>query len=461
MLNISENTIDSRLNPKDYHSFHGLHARYVRRSFSQWMLFLLLVLVAILFLPWTQNVSLEGELTSLSPSTRPQTIHTTIPGRIEKWYVVEGDSVKKGDTIVYITEIKDSYFDPNLLARTREQLDAKQGSIGTYTQKADALARQADALRQALKLKTEQLRNKVQQSKFKIAADSTEYEAARRNLEIAKAQYDRYKILFDQNLKSRTQLEEKELKVQETQAKMISAQNKFLNSQNELMNARIELDNVVNEYNEKITKTESDRFSAISSQFEAQSEVAKLSNTLANYNVRSSYHYITAPQDGYIVRALRAGIGETVKEGEEIVSILPKGYTPAVEMFISPMDLPLIRKGQVARLQFDGWPAIVFSGWPQASYGTFSGRVFAIDRVAGTSGKYRVLISPDSNDAKHWPSMLQPGSGVKGFAMLKDVPIWYELWRQINGFPADFYQEGGDGTGGKKKGKEEKKKEAK
>jgi len=23
--------------------------------------------------------------------------------------------------------------------------------------------------------------------------------------------------------------------------------------------------------------------------------------------------------------------------------------------------------------------------------------------------------------------------------LLKDVPIWYELWRQINGFPPDYY----------------------
>lgn len=452
MLNISENNIANRIHPEDYHSFHGLEARYVRKNFSRWMLLLLVCLIGILFLPWTQNIQLEGELTSLSPGTRPQTVHTTIPGRIEKWYVAEGDSVKKGDTIVFITEIKDSYFDPNLLERTQEQVNAKQGSIGTYTQKADALSRQADALRQALKLKTEQLRNKVDQAKFKIAADSTEYEASKRNLDIARAQYDRFKTLFDQDLKSRTQLEEKELKVQETQAKLASAQNKFLNSKNELMNARLELSNVVNEYNEKITKTESERFSALSSGFESQSEVSKLTNTLANYQMRASYYYITAPQDGYIIRALKAGLGETVKEGEEIVSILPKGYTPAVEMYISPMDLPLIHKGQTTRLQFDGWPAIVFSGWPEASYGTFSGEIAAVDRVAGANGKYRVLISPDHNDAKHWPSMLQPGSGVKGFALLKDVPIGYELWRQINGFPADFYQEDGDGTGGKKKG---------
>jgi hypothetical protein len=30
---------------------------------------------------------------------------------------------------------------------------------------------------------------------------------------------------------------------------------------------------------------------------------------------------------------------------------------------------------------------------------------------------------------------LRQGSGVLGWTMLDDVPIWFELWRQLNGFP--------------------------
>jgi hypothetical protein len=35
---------------------------------------------------------------------------------------------------------------------------------------------------------------------------------------------------------------------------------------------------------------------------------------------------------------------------------------------------------------------------------------------------------------------LKIGSGAQGIVLLKDVPIWYELWRNVNGFPPDFYQ---------------------
>ena len=159
----------------------------------------------------------------------------------------------------------------------------------------------------------------------------------------------------------------------------------------------------------------------------------------SNYTVRSGYYCVTASQAGYVTRAIRAGIGETVKEGEELVSIMPIRYDLAVEMYVEPVDLPLLSPGHLVRFIFDGWPAIVFSGWPDVSYGAFGGKVFAIDRMISENGKYRILVAPDPNDHP-WPEGLRVGSGAIGMALLDDVPIWYELWRQLNGFPPNFYQ---------------------
>ena len=58
---------------------------------------------------------------------------------IQKWYVREGDFVKAGDTIIYISEVKSEYFDPELIARTAEQVSAKSQSITSYEGKMDAL----------------------------------------------------------------------------------------------------------------------------------------------------------------------------------------------------------------------------------------------------------------------------------------------------------------------------------
>jgi hypothetical protein len=33
------------------------------------------------------------------------------------------------------------------------------------------------------------------------------------------------------------------------------------------------------------------------------------------------------------------------------------------------------------------------------------------------------------------------GSGTKGWVMLNNVPVWFEIWRQFNGFPASLYEQ--------------------
>ena len=118
---------------------------------------------------------------------------------------------------------------------------------------------------------------------------------------------------------------------------------------------------------------------------------------------------------------------------------MPVRVDYAVELFVRPVDLPLLSPGQKVRFMFDGFPAIVFSGWPQSSYGTFGGVIVAIESSVSTNGKFRVLVGEDKND-KPWPPTLKMGTGAAGIALLKDVPIWYELWRNINGFPPDYYQ---------------------
>ena len=132
-------------------------------------------------------------------------------------------------------------------------------------------------------------------------------------------------------------------------------------------------------------------------------------------------------------------MGETFKEGEQLVSIMPANYDLAVEMFVRPIDLPLIHIGEKVRVQFDGWPAIVFSGWPNISYGTYGAEVIAIENFISSNGMFRVLLSPDNKTAP-WPTAIRVGSGARTIALLENVPIWYELWRQINSFPPNFYQ---------------------
>lgn len=443
MLNISENTITHNVRTERYASFGKMSLAGSHQLLTRWLLLALVLFIVFLFLPWTQNIQSDGAVTTLKPEQRPQYIPSAIAGRIEKWYVQEGQLVRKGDTIVHISEIKAEYFDPLLVERTEQQVGAKEGSIRAYSDKAVALEDQIAAMRSELDFKQQQLRNKIQQAGFKIAADSADFVQAVLQDSVARIQYQRSQNLFEQGLEPRSKVEDRRVKLQETAAKVISARNKLDVSRNELGIARLDLSTVQYEYNQKIAKAASERFSTLSSIYDAEAGVNKLRIESANYRQRSSFYYILAPQDCYITKTMTPGIGETVKEGDPIVSIVPADYQLAVELYINPMDLPLVHFGQEVRFIFDGWPAFIFSGWPGQSFGTYSGQVIAIDNMISENGKYRILVMADEAD-KAWPRELRPGSGAKGIALLNNVPLWYEIWRQFNGFPPDFYKNGKD-----------------
>lgn len=439
MLNISENTNTAhKIDKSKFRSFSLVKDYCANKIFTRLITAFFIALLASMFLPWTQNIRSKGYVTSLRPDQRPQTIHSIIGGRIEKWFIQEGDFVQKGDTILFLSEIKDEYMDPDLLERTQQQIDAKELALESYAQKIIALDEQIRALNSIQKLKIEQTHNYIKQAHLKIQSDSIDYEASKTNFEIAKRQLDRAKKMNDEGLNSLTELETRKLKLQETEAKMVSAENKLLTSQNDLINYEVELSSVENQYSEKLSKSESEKYSAMSALYNAEATLSKMQNQYMNYSVRTGLYYVTAPQDGYITQTIRSGIGETVKQGDDLVSVMPADFDLAVEMYVKPIDLPLLKVGDKVRFMFDGWPSIVFSGWPGISFGTFGGEVVAIDNFISKGGKYRILVARDKNSVE-WPEQLRVGAGADGIALLKDVPVWYEIWRQLNGFPPDYY----------------------
>tara|TARA_R110001606_G_scaffold1635_4_gene6027 strand:+ start:7716 stop:9074 length:1359 start_codon:yes stop_codon:yes gene_type:complete len=439
MLNISNNQLNKKVDLKKFKSGKHIFSKEYYKAFNKFLLIFTILGFILLFLPWTQNITSQGQVTTLTPNQRPQTIQSQIPGRIEEWYVKEGDFVKKGDTILRISEIKSDYFDTRLIERTNDQINAKSSSVTAYQEKVAALERQISALKNDQQLKIQQTENKLLQSKLKVKSDSIDYKAAKTNTSIAERQFKRTETLQLEGLKAVKDVEEKRLKLQETQAKLISQENKLLASRNNILNAKLELSRIAATYTDKISKAQSDMFTAKSAGFEAKAQVSKLENSNSNYKVRNSLLFVTAPQNGYINKAIKGGIGGTFKEGEDLVGIMPEKYDLAVETYVRPIDLPLLHIGEKVRVQFDGWPAIVFSGWPNVSYGTYGAKVVAIENFISDNGKYRVLLASDNTD-NTWPTAIRVGSGARTIALLEDVPIWFEIWRQLNSFPPNYYQ---------------------
>ena len=427
---------ESNFTPSSVRSIY----RYDRNSkVGYWVLGVFGFLLILLFLPWTQNISSSGHVTTLYQDQRPQQINTVIPGKIVKWYIKEGDVVKKGDTIVELADVKDDYLDTNLVARTRDQLVSKEQKLLFYSEKINAIESQINAIENNRNLKINSLENKIEQFKRKLISDSSEVIAAEVDYKISQEQLTRGKQLFNQGVVSLVEFERRTAQNNKALAILTEKQQKLLNTRQDINIVKIDINSARQEADDKIFKSRSEIATSRGEIAGTTGDVAKNRNILANYISRGNQKWLIAPQDGQIIKAKKSGINEIVKEGEMIVEMVPTQIDFAIELFVEPMDLILINRGQKVRMIFDGFPAIVFSGWPNNSYGTFGGEISMVENNRNENGKFRILVIPDS-DQKGWPKELKTGTGARGFALLNTVPIWYELWRQINGFPPDYYK---------------------
>lgn len=444
MLQISKSKISDKFDSSELYSMSMMHSHRFGKTVSYVLIGIFIMSFLIMFLPWQQNIfSVDGSVSALYPEDRPQKIETTIAGRIAKWHVHEGQHIKKGEPILTLTEVKDKYFDPNYSIRLEEQFNSKKDVLEESKQKIGAIDQQIQALENANSYSLEKARNKLKQAYLKNRSDSADYAAEKINFKIAQDQYDRSVKMYDQGLIPLYELEKRKGKFQESNSKMVSYDNKLNVSRNEILNAKIELNSIVAEYSDKISKARSERSSALMYLSNSEAEVSKLQNEIANLDIRNEQYVVYAPQNGYIVQALKTGLGEIIKEGEEVASIMPENPKMAVEMYVYPMDVPLLSPGRKVRLEFDGWPALQFSGWPSVAVGTFGGKIEVIDRVESKNGKFRILVTPDEHD-EPWPKQLRMGSGVQGWAMLDEVKVGYEIWRQLNGFPASLKEKPSD-----------------
>lgn len=313
-------------------SFDAIYRSDKTSSVRYWFLGIMLFGIAFMFVPWTQNIRAKGTITTLRQEQRPQEINAPIAGKIIKWFVKEGDFVKKGDTILQISEIKAEYLDPNLVGRTQQQVDAKRGTIDFYQDKIGTTQSQIAALNEAKKLKIEQLNNKLRQLDNKLAGETAELSAVSNELILAKDQFERQQKMYDEGLVSQTQLQQRNLSYQNALAKKIMVENKLAQTQQEVTNVKIEKNSVEQEYTEKISKAQGDRFQSLSQIATGEGDVAKLENAVANYTIRNGMYVILAPQDGQVIQAKKSGIGEILKDGERISVIVPNVTEYAVEL---------------------------------------------------------------------------------------------------------------------------------
>lgn len=419
-------------------SYKKIYGKEITSIIPKWGIYIILVMVLFLFLPWTQNIRTSGKVTSLEQNSRAQELNSPIAGKIIEWKVIEGKYVKKGDTIAILAEIKAEYLDPELMNRTQDQITAKESYVNFYQEKIRTIDLQIKALEEGNRLKLKQLDNKLKQLQNKLSGQKSELKSADTNYELAKDQFSRYEQLFKEGLISKTEFQKRQGYLQESFAKKTVIENYIEQTNQEITIVELEKNNVSQDYIVKANKTQGEKFEANSIIQNSLSDIAKLKNQYQNYARRNDFYTVIAPQDGQLIQVSKAGIGEIVKDGESLAKIVPNQNTYAIEVYASPTDVALLKNGERVRIMFDGYPTVLFSGWPQVSVGTFSGKVYAVESYISPNNLFKVLVQEDAKE-KAWPPNLKQGTGVRAIILLNDVPIWYEIWRNINGFPPNFY----------------------
>ncbi len=404
---------------------------YVGKTVKWLLITFFLLPCLMLFLPWQQNIRATGSVTAFSANERKQTVDAPITGLITKWHVQEGSAVKKGDLLLEMTDV-----DPNFQGRLQQQRDNLSQKLAAKTLEFNAYQTQVQNLITARDSKVASAEYKLATAKQKVLSSNEALLSAQATLDAANLQFERLQGLFNEGLVSKRELELAERdqiistrNVNSATANQQAAKAEERAAQVEIQQIRADAQSSINSNNATLNKI--------------KGEIADSQNSLTSSEIslaRQSAKLI-APRDGTVFRIPVNTSSEIVSSGQPLLVVVPKTQSRAVELLVDGLDAALILPGSIVRLEFEGWPAILFSGWPQVTIGTFGGKVAFVDPIDDGTGKFRVMVIPDERVQK-WPSdrFLRQGVATNGWILLNEVTIGYEVWRVLNGFPPNLTQ---------------------
>ncbi len=403
-------------------------------------LFLLFVVI-ITVMPWTQTITVTGQMSAYTPYERPQDIEAQITGRIKKWYVLEGDQVKEGDLILELEDNDPNFMSPHLLAFLDQRKKALEQTQRAALTRVDQLDKRIVEMRNLVKAAVPSAEARVVEAGSKVREAHQKVEAAKIVATTAALNVERHKQLSKRGLVSQRELE---LAIQADTASQADLEGTRANLQaaeEAMKSLSFGRDQVNAEMLQRLLDAEASRDASVAEAARVADQLAEVSLRLSNAEQRRLVSKILAPIDGTVVKMSKVGAGETVRQGDTLVRLSPTSTDKAVEMTADGLDAPLLNAGRKVKILFYGIPAIPLPAWPELMAGTYSGVIKVVDQVDDGKGNYRFWVVPDPDD-RSWPeqSHVRQGTKVMGWVILNRVPLWYELWRRFNLFPPDYLE---------------------
>ena len=410
--------------PSLLHTMTTGPARALARSLIS---LLILVLIGLSLTPWQQNVAGYGRVVAYAPIERQQTLQASVEGRVMHWWVKEGSIVNEGDRIADISD-----YDPELMKRLETEQSTLLSRITTIQSRISELQNQSAMAMSSREMALSGADSRIRMAEQRLKAARHALEAAQAALTTSELNFRRQETLQNKGLSSTRSYELARLEVTQRRTETERARASLEAATSEVDAIRADRQKSNADTQSTIAKANTDLAKGREELAYAQAEKLKLETRLARQKTQT----IKAPRSGTILRLVVSSQAEVVKPGDPLAVLIPSAQERAVELWMDGNDVPLITPGRKVRLQFEGYPAVQFSGWPEVAVGTFGGEVSVIDATDNGKGDFRILVLPDPNDLP-WPSerFIRQGARANGWVLLSQVRLGYELWRIFNGFP--------------------------
>lgn len=415
----------------EYNSLQHVRPHPLLKSVWRFTFLILLTLTWFLFLPWQQTVKGTGMLMAYDPSERLQPVSAPVAGVITHFYVAENSHVDKGAKLFSMSDL-----DPKLSERLEAMVETLQQQLHNISAESDALkANRLNALRER-NITRKLYAKRMAQARDTLATFTYKIDAKTQMVAAQTASFERIHTLFDSGIESRRRLDQEQtaLTVAKAELEQLELERQIQRRtlqilQQELLRYETEAESRIRTLENSIRNAEN-RYNTV--ERDLQRQLSKL----ARYKTAD----VIAEKSGEVVRIFAQDKNRLIRQGEAVLQFAPEVSRRALQLKVSDFNMPLIQEGLKARILFYGWPTLHISGWPAIRFGTFGGTIEKIDPVAYEPGGYYAYIFEDPQ--RPWPSdaVLRIGTQATVWVALETVPMWYQLWRQMNGMPPRMLQ---------------------
>lgn len=339
----------------------------------------------------------------LSPSMGLIKVYAPQPGTLIEKHVLEGQTVKSGDTLFILSTDSSSRETPQAQAAAIEQLKQRRESL------TEELSKQAEIDQ----IEYQALEDRLQAMQSERQQIDSEIDTQKQRLAGAAATLERYQKLLTSKFVSAVQAEQKHDEWLDHQARLQALQRTRMTLQRDIHSTQLEVDSSQMKF--------TNRRAAITR------NISSLNQNITESESRRNI-VITAPHDGTVTTIL-AEQGQSANTATPLLSILPAGARLQAQLLVPSSAIGFVENGQTVSLRY--------RAFPYQRFGSHQGRIAEIAKtlitpkesdlpVALTEPVYRVTVNIDKQSVQAYRQEIPLQSG-----MLLDADIWLDHRRLI------------------------------